>query len=80
MPNGPGPSRAVPTRPSGVTPPGGIPSSFCWPRWPSAHMLSYLHACAANGIVVTGYTDDAHGTMTEKAAALHHQAEVIPGA
>jgi organic hydroperoxide reductase OsmC/OhrA len=32
------------------------------------HMLSYLHACVAAGIVVTGYTDEAHGTLTSSPA------------
>jgi organic hydroperoxide reductase OsmC/OhrA len=29
------------------------------------HMLQYLHQCADAGVVVTGYVDHAHGTMTE---------------
>jgi organic hydroperoxide reductase OsmC/OhrA len=29
------------------------------------HMLWYLHLCAVAGVVVTSYTDDADGTMTE---------------
>ncbi|WEG09923.1 OsmC family protein [Microbacterium horticulturae] len=29
------------------------------------HMLSYFHACVGVGVVVTGYTDDAVGLMTE---------------
>jgi organic hydroperoxide reductase OsmC/OhrA len=29
------------------------------------HMLWFLHLCAANGIAVTSYADDAHGTMAE---------------
>ena len=29
------------------------------------HMLWYLHLCAEVGVVVTGYVDRAHGTMTE---------------
>lgn len=29
----------------------------------ACHMLSYLHLCAVNAVVVTGYTDDAEGTM-----------------
>ncbi|MFC4035567.1 OsmC family protein [Streptomyces polygonati] len=29
------------------------------------HLLSYLHVCAVNGVVVTGYTDRAAGTMRE---------------
>ncbi|MCG5219557.1 OsmC family protein [Streptosporangium soli] len=31
------------------------------------HMLWYLHLCAVAGVVVTGYTDTAHGTMEESA-------------
>lgn len=31
----------------------------------SCHMLWYLHLCAEAGVVVTGYTDHATGTMTE---------------
>lgn len=31
----------------------------------SCHMLWYLHLCADKGIVVTGYTDNATGTMQE---------------
>lgn len=33
----------------------------------SCHMLWYLHLCATNGIVVTGYVDEAVGTMQEEA-------------
>ncbi|KID29433.1 putative redox protein, regulator of disulfide bond formation [Prauserella sp. Am3] len=29
------------------------------------HMLSYLAQCSSNGVVVTGYTDEPVGTMTE---------------
>ncbi len=32
----------------------------------SCHMLWYLHLCSVNGIVVTGYIDDAIGTMQEE--------------
>jgi|SRR5579875_344785 len=31
------------------------------------HMLWYLHLCAAAGVVVTAYTDDASGTLVETA-------------
>jgi organic hydroperoxide reductase OsmC/OhrA len=31
------------------------------------HLLSYLYLCATAGVVVTGYTDEATGTMTESA-------------
>ena len=41
------------------------------------HMLSYLHACAAAGIVVTGYTDEAHGTMTETTDGGGHFTRVV---
>ena len=29
------------------------------------HMLWYLHLCSAAGVIVTGYTDHAHGTMRQ---------------
>lgn len=29
----------------------------------TCHMMSYLHVCAINGVVVIGYTDHATGTM-----------------
>src|SRR6202167_4606149 len=41
------------------------------------HMLSYLHACAAAGIVVTGYTDAAHGTMTKTTDGGGHFTEAV---
>lgn len=31
----------------------------------SCHMLWYLHLCTVNGVIVTGYTDQAEGTMEE---------------
>jgi organic hydroperoxide reductase OsmC/OhrA len=31
----------------------------------SCHMLSYLHLCAVNGVVVTDYVDNATGIMEE---------------
>src|SRR5258706_14346025 len=33
----------------------------------SCHMLWYLHLCSTTGIIVTGYTDNATGTMIETA-------------
>lgn len=33
----------------------------------ACHMLWYLHLCAGGGIVVTGYSDDAAGAMSESA-------------
>jgi len=41
----------------------------------SCHMLSYLHLCAVNGIVVTEYVDRSTGTM-EQAGDGGHFAEV----
>lgn len=41
------------------------------------HLLSYLHVCADAGVVVTGYTDDAQGTMTETAGGGGHLTEVV---
>lgn len=32
----------------------------------SCHMLSYLHMCAVNGVVVIAYEDAASGTMQER--------------
>lgn len=43
----------------------------------SCHMLWYLHLCAVNGIVVTGYKDAAEGTMTEDAKGSGRFTEVI---
>ncbi|SFF03965.1 Organic hydroperoxide reductase OsmC/OhrA [Actinacidiphila alni] len=40
------------------------------------HMLSYLHVCAVNGVVVTAYTDRATGTMEETAGGAGHFTEV----
>ena len=36
----------------------------------SCHKLSYLHLCAVNGVVVTGYVDAAEGWMDEEAAMV----------
>jgi organic hydroperoxide reductase OsmC/OhrA len=36
------------------------------------HLLSYLHVAAANGVVVTGYTDAAIGTMVQTADGGGH--------
>jgi organic hydroperoxide reductase OsmC/OhrA len=41
------------------------------------HMLWYLHLCAAGGIVVTDYHDDARGTMTEAADGGGRFTEVV---
>ncbi|HEY2523249.1 MAG TPA: OsmC family protein [Streptosporangiaceae bacterium] len=41
------------------------------------HLLSYLHVCADAGVVVTGYTDQARGTMAETAGGGGHFTEVV---
>jgi organic hydroperoxide reductase OsmC/OhrA len=41
------------------------------------HMLWYLHLCADAGIVVTEYTDRAHGTMVETARGGHFTEVVL---
>jgi organic hydroperoxide reductase OsmC/OhrA len=41
------------------------------------HMLSYLHVCAVNGVVVTAYTDRADGTMEETGDGGGHFTEVV---
>jgi organic hydroperoxide reductase OsmC/OhrA len=43
----------------------------------ACHMLWYLHLCAEAGIVVTGYVDDARGTLVETADGGGHFAEVV---
>ena len=52
----------------------------------SCHMLWYLHLCSDNGIIVTGYKDNATGTMEENIiggkfieVALHPQVTVADG-
>jgi organic hydroperoxide reductase OsmC/OhrA len=42
----------------------------------ACHMLWYLHLCSENGIVVTAYADDAHGTMAETSNGSGHFTEV----
>jgi organic hydroperoxide reductase OsmC/OhrA len=41
------------------------------------HMLWYLHLCAANGIVITSYVDEASGTMEENKDGSGQFVEVI---
>jgi organic hydroperoxide reductase OsmC/OhrA len=41
------------------------------------HMLQYLHRCADAGVVVTGYVDHAHGTMTESGDGGHFTEVVL---
>lgn len=41
------------------------------------HLLSYLHLCADAGVVVTAYTDDPVGTMTESVGGGGQFTEVV---
>ena len=41
------------------------------------HMLSYLHVCAAAGVVVTGYEDAPYGLMAETEDGAGHFTEVV---
>lgn len=41
------------------------------------HMLSYLHHCAVAGVVVTGYADDARGTMEQEGNGGHFTGVVL---
>ena len=41
------------------------------------HMLWYLHLCAVAGVVITGYRDEAAGTMTEDADGGGRFTEVV---
>jgi organic hydroperoxide reductase OsmC/OhrA len=41
------------------------------------HLLSYLHVCAAAGVVVTGYEDAPYGVMAETADGGGHFTEVV---
>ena len=43
----------------------------------ACHMLWYLHLCAAAGIVVTDYADEAAGTMAETANGGHFTGVVL---
>lgn len=43
----------------------------------ACHMLWYLHLCTDAGIVVTGYVDDARGTMAETPDTGGHFTEVV---
>lgn len=42
----------------------------------ACHMLSYLHVCAMEGVIVTAYTDEATGTMEETKDGGGHFTEV----
>lgn len=41
------------------------------------HLLSYLHVCVNHGVVVTGYTDHATGTMATTADGSGQFTEVV---
>lgn len=41
------------------------------------HMLMYLHLCSDAGVVVTGYEDEASGTMQETAGGSGRFTEVV---
>jgi organic hydroperoxide reductase OsmC/OhrA len=41
------------------------------------HMLSYLHQCASNGVVVTAYEDTAEGVMVETSDGGGHFEDVV---
>jgi organic hydroperoxide reductase OsmC/OhrA len=41
------------------------------------HMLSYLHVCAVNGVVVLAYADAPYGTMAETDDGGGHFTEVV---
>ena len=43
----------------------------------SCHMLWYLHLCSDAGVIVTGYEDNATGTMIEEPIGGGHFTEVI---
>lgn len=43
----------------------------------ACHMLSYLHLCAVNHVVVTAYEDDATGTMAENSDGSGEFTEVM---
>lgn len=43
----------------------------------SCHMLSYLHLCAVEGVIVTDYVDNATGTMGENSSGGGQFTEVV---
>jgi organic hydroperoxide reductase OsmC/OhrA len=53
------------------------PEEFLVAALSTCHMLSYLHVCVMNGVVVTGYTDNATGTMAETPDGGGHFTEVM---
>jgi len=53
------------------------PEEFLVAALSTCHMLSYLHVCVLNGVVVTNYTDNAAGTMAETPDGGGHFTEVM---
>jgi organic hydroperoxide reductase OsmC/OhrA len=53
------------------------PEEFLVAALSTCHMLSYLHVCVMNGVVITGYTDKAAGTMAETPDGGGHFTEVM---
>lgn len=52
------------------------PEEFMVAALSTCHMLSYLHVCVVNGVVVTDYKDNATGTMAETSDGGGHFTEV----
>ena len=52
------------------------PEEFLVASLSACHMLWYLHLCSEAGIIVTGYSDNATGIMTETANGSGHFTEV----
>jgi len=52
------------------------PEEFLVSALSTCHMLSYLHVCVMNGVVVTEYTDKVTGTMAETPDGGGHFTEV----
>ncbi len=53
------------------------PEEFMVAALSTCHMLSYLHVCVVNGVVVTDYKDNATGTMAETPDGGGHFTEVM---
>ncbi len=53
------------------------PEEFMVAALSTCHMLSYLHVCVVNGVVVTDYKDNATGTMAETPGGGGHFTEVM---
>ena len=53
------------------------PEEFLVAALSTCHMLSYLHVCVLNGVIVTDYFDSATGTMAETPDGGGHFTEVM---